>query len=404
LKHIAMVVWNTFQHDARVLKEAQTLARAGYHVTVFALDEPGKTCQYQDLEPGLAVRRVNRFPLRRRSAPSAPRARSREAVQPPASPLLWGARIISRGLVHANLAYQLARARADAVHAHDVNTLATAWIAARLARARLVYDAHEISTSREGYQAIRPLIGWIEKQLMPRADATITTTDLRAKFFARAYHVPRPLVLQNRPRLAELRPTPRIREELRLGENWPIVLYQGGLQQGRGLERLVLAASEVAQAYFVFIGGGRLEGRLRELVEERSLGSRVRFIPTVPLQQLASYTASADIGIQPLENTCFNHFTTDSNKLFEYTMAGLPVIASDLPEIGRIVRKYDLGLLVKPGNQRSLIDALNLLVSDVSLRCHCAEQARAASAELNWETQEEELVALYERVFTGHVA
>jgi glycosyltransferase involved in cell wall biosynthesis len=281
--------------------------------------------------------------------------------------------------------------------------LPTAWIAARLTRARLVYDAHEISTSREGYQAIRPLIGWIEKQLMPRADATITTTDLRAKFFARAYHIPRPLVLQNWPRLAEPRPSTRIREELRLEKDWPIVLYQGGLQQGRGLEHLVLAAREVPEAYFVFIGAGRLEGRLRELVAERNLGNRVQFVPTVPLEQLASYTASADIGIQPLENSCFNHFTTDSNKLFEYAMAGLPVVASDLPEIGRIVRKYDLGLLVKPGEQRSLVDALNRLVSDASLRRHYARQARAASAELNWETQEDELVALYERVLAGHV-
>lgn len=85
-------------------------------------------------------------------------------------------------------------------------------------------------------------------------------------------------------------------------------------------------------------------------------------------------------------------------------MAGLPVVASDLPEIARIVRKYDLGLLVKPGDRNSLIDALNVLVSDKGLRRHYAEHARAASTELNWETQEEELVALYKRLFAGHVA
>ena len=95
--------------------------------------------------------------------------------------------------------------RPDVVHAHDVNTLPTAWAAARRAGARLVYDAHEISTDREGYRELRGVIAWAEKRLMPRADATITTTEMRAKFFARAYGVPRPLVLQNRPRFAEPR-------------------------------------------------------------------------------------------------------------------------------------------------------------------------------------------------------
>ncbi len=391
-----MVVWNTCQHDARVLKEAQTLARAGYHVTVFALDEPGETKAEETLEERLCVRRVNRSPLRRHRAPkAAPPPQSGPAGERLASPLRWPLRIVSRGLVHANLAIQLAREKADVIHAHDVNTLPTAWLASRYARARLVYDAHEISTSREGYQAIRGFIAWIERWLMPRANGTITTTELRAKFFARAYHVARPLVLQNRPRFAQLRPGSRIRDELQLDHNWPIVLYQGGFQQGRGLERLILAAAEVANAYFVLIGGGRLEGRLRELVEQRNLGSRVRFIPTVPLEQLPSYTASADLGVQPLENTCFNHYTTDSNKLFEYAMAGIPMIASDLPEIGRIVRSYDLGLLVKPGDDRSLIHALNRIVADEGVRRCYAEKAGAAAAVLNWENQEDKLLALY---------
>src|SRR5690606_27547898 len=133
----------------------------------------------------------------------------------------------------------------DVVHAHDVNTLPTAWLAAALSGARLVYDAHEISTDREGYRPVRNLVAGIEKRLMPRADAAITTTTLRAKFFARAYGVPRPLVLANMPRLAEIPRSSRIRDALRLNREWPIVLYQGGIQQGRGLERLAQAAEHV---------------------------------------------------------------------------------------------------------------------------------------------------------------
>ncbi len=310
-------------------------------------------------------------------------------------------RILARLWTHAGLLWHMTRLRADVVHAHDVNTLPTAWLAAKLTGARLVYDAHEISTSREGYSSFRKLVALVEKALMPRADGSITTTEARAKFFARAYAIKRPVVLQNRPRRQQIRRSSRIREELGLDQPWPIVVYQGGVQQGRGLERLAHVAANVPDAYFVFIGGGRLDASLRSIVSTLRLEERVRFIPTVALAELPSYTASADIGVQPIENTCLNHYTTDSNKLFEYVQAGLPVVASDLPEIRRVVRAHDLGLLVRPGDSASLTEALRVLVADESKRKYYAAQSRKAAAVLNWESQEQELLALYDRVLSN---
>jgi glycosyltransferase involved in cell wall biosynthesis len=279
-----------------------------------------------------------------------------------------------------------------------VNTLPTAWIVSALTRSPLVYDAHEISTDREGYASFRSFVGWIEKRLVPRAVATITTTDTRAKFFARAYSIPRPLVLQNRPRLSTVERSQRIREELQLDQQWPIVLYQGGLQQGRGLERLVDAAAQVANAYFVFIGGGRLESVLKDRTRVLKLESRVHFIPTVSLEDLPYYTASADIGVQPIENTCLNHFSTDSNKLFEYIIAGLPIVASNLPEIRKVVREHHLGLLVQPGSTDELVAALNKLVMDSTLCKHYHLNSLRAAKQLNWEEQEHRLVELYKNL------
>jgi glycosyltransferase involved in cell wall biosynthesis len=296
----------------------------------------------------------------------------------------------------------MVKSKPDVVHAHDVNTLPTAWLASVLTRSPLVYDAHEISTDREGYASFRSLVGCVEKHLMPRAVGTITTTDTRAKFFARAYGVPRPLVLQNRPRFTSVARSQRIRDELNLKETWPIVLYQGGLQQGRGLERLVEASAEVPHAYFVFIGGGRLESILEERARFLGLEDRVHFIPTVSLADLPSYTASADIGVQPIENTCLNHFSTDSNKLFEYMMAGLPIIASDLPEVRKVVSKFNMGLLVKPGHTGELVEALNKLVKDPILCSQFRLNSLRAAKFLNWEAQEHNLIELYEKIRLEH--
>ena len=400
MARVAMIVWNEFLNDARVLKEAESLAAAGHRVTVHALHSPGVTLEREAVSNGVEVVRVARSPFWRMSRPvGGTRAVAANGGRiGRMSPVAQALRIAARGWTHLALLWLMVRLRADVVHAHDVNTLPTAWLAARLSRARLVYDAHEISTSREGYSSFRKLVGLVEKALMPSADGTITTTEARAKFFARAYGINRPVVLQNRPREQRPQASERIRQEMGLNEPWPIVLYQGGVQQGRGLERLARVAAQVPGAYFVFIGGGRLDASLRQIAQELRLEDRVRFIPTVSLADLPSYTASADIGVQPIENTCLNHYTTDSNKLFEYVQAGLPVIASDLPEIRRIVRQHDLGLLVPAGNSEALAVALRRMVGDAKLRAHHAARARTAAPALSWEVQEHLLVELYHRI------
>ncbi|WP_247620063.1 glycosyltransferase family 4 protein [Chromohalobacter moromii] len=403
---VSMIVWNEFLNDARVTKEAETLQEQGHQVIVHALHTPGRTQETEALESGVKVVRVARSPFWRLRKGKAQQATSKTASKaqpkgplPSMRPHRQLLRLMARLWTHAQLVYQLVKSRPDVVHAHDVNVLPTAWLAATLTRAPLVYDAHEISTDREGYAAFKGLVAWFERRIMPRAAGTITTTDARAKFFARAYGVERPVVLQNRPRLTVVARNDRIREELGLTQPWPIVLYQGGIQQGRGLPRLVEAAASVPDAYFVFIGGGRQERELYELREKLGLEDRVHFIPTVALSELPHYTASADIGVQPIENTCLNHFTTDSNKLLEYVIAGLPVVASDMPEIRKVVRQHELGLLIEPGNTKALAEAIQALVNDPAKRATYAGNAREAAQTLNWEDQEHLLVSLYRKIF-----
>jgi glycosyltransferase involved in cell wall biosynthesis len=387
---VAMLVWNTFRHDARVRSEAETLANAGYRVVIHALHAPVITERQEAFASGILIIRHGRTPGARQANPrGVANQRSRLGMMR----ILFASLLTQFAMIFA-----IVRSRPAVVHAHDANMLAAGWLAARLLRVPLVYDAHEISTGREGYKAIRGAVAALEKRIMPWAAGTITTTDARAKFFARAYRIPRPVVLQNRPRSWRGGPSTRIRDELRLENDWPIILYQGGLQPGRGLEDLVHAAADIPRAYFVFVGGGSLYTALTTLTGELGLESRVKFIDTVPLAELPWYTASSDIGVQPIENTCLNHFTTDSNKLFEYVMAGLPVVASRLPEIRRVVQVHELGLLVSPGNRGELIAALRRLVSDSDLRTHYAANARKATKMLNWESQEQALLDLYESI------
>ena len=399
-----MIVWNEFLNDARVLKEAETLQSAGYAVRVHALHTPGVTCEFEILPSGVEVKRIARSPLwkwrkkkRVQASANTSGAPVQSAPTAPLTPFRLCLRMIARVWTHMGLAWGMIRFRPDVVHAHDVNTLHTAWLVSKVTRAKLIYDAHEISTSREGYRFFRKAVAWLENKIMPRTVGNITTTDARARFFARAYGIPRPLVLQNRPRLTSVPRNNRLREELHLSCPWPLVLYQGGLQQGRGLDTLMRAVALVPDIYAVFIGGGRMRKALEQMCTELKLQERVFFIHTVPLQELPFYTASADIGVQPVENTCLNHLTTDSNKLFEYVMAGLPVIATNLPEIRKVVRRWDLGLLVESGNVEDLAVALSGLCADSVLRDSFREKAEVAAHHLNWETQEAAFLDFYRK-------
>ena len=194
----------------------------------------------------------------------------------------------------------------------------------------------------------------------------------------------------------------RIRAELNITDNFPIVLYQGGLQQGRGLHRIIDAARSVTNAHFVLIGGGRLEDTLKQQSIDAGLEARVHFIPTVALAELPEYTVSADIGVQAIENTCLNHFSTDSNKLFEYLVAGLPIVATNLPEIRKIVREFDLGCLVEPGDTIQLADAIQQLVDSEGLRKKFALNASNTAKELNWQAQEKDFIDAYTDVVNAN--
>ena len=116
------------------------------------------------------------------------------------------------------------------------------------------------------------------------------------------------------------------------------------------------------------------------------------------MAELPGYTASADIGVQPIENTCLNHYTTDSNKLFEYVIAGLPVVATDFPEIRKIVKNNAIGFLVPANDEQALSETIVELLSDRELLENFSNNAKITAQNLNWEAQEKCLINLYERV------
>ena len=369
-----MLLHKSVEFDSRVRREASALAAAGHDVSVLELAPVAD----QDTMDGF--RRVCAMP------PPWVRRRLPSAVYRPLM-LVW----FVRGIL---------RLRPQVVHAHDAAMLLPGIVGARLVGARLVYDSHELAASvpyRERSWAW--FVTAIERVIVPRCIAVITVSDGIAARLRQRYRLPAtPTVVRNVSAL-EVSGEGGLRRQLGLDREAPIVLHQGAPAPARGCDVLVEAIAHVDGARLVFLGdpepgyGEELTARIRE----RRLEARVSVLPSVPLDQLLAHTAEADVGVTLLQDTCENHRLALPNKLFEYIVAGVPVVASALPETERLVNAYGVGWCAVPDDPVALATVLRRALSergDPQLRGRLA----AAAADLRWSREQTRLSGLYDEL------
>jgi len=238
--------------------------------------------------------------------------------------------------------------RADLLVSNDLDTLPANHLAARIKRVPLVYDAHELFTEvpelagRPRVQRIwRAIEGWI----LPRLRYMVTVNASIAAVYHERYGVP-VHVVRNIPVPRALGPAPG-RAALGLPEDRFLLVLQGaGINVDRGGEEAVLAMRELPGAMLLVIGSGDAWPVLERLVGEHGLQDRVRLLGRMPYERLMDHTRAADLGLSLDKDTNLNYRYSLPNKLFDYLHAGLPVLASDLPEVAAVVRAHDCGVLL----------------------------------------------------------
>lgn len=369
---ICMSVFNDLSADQRVYREAKTLRDNGYEVTVIGIRDRGSGPPPN--WPGVTIKRIP-IKLTRRPFPKA------------------------RYLEHLlKLTRTLRGLRADVYHAHDLDTLLASYLASKLTGAKLVYDAHELMVEESAVQG-RPLtrtMWWLlESLLIGRADVVFTVNPSIAAELQKRYTIAPPQVLINCPQYRKTERTQKLRELLGIGPSKATILHLGGLLPGAGLEALVQAMSWVANGVLVFLGGGPAKSYLQNLVSSKGCEERVKFLDPVPLEMVHEYAASADVGLAVVKNSGLSYYLSLPNKIFEYMMAGVPIVASDFPERGKIVRENHIGLAVDPSNPRAIAEAIDLLLKDRDLHRQMVENCRKSARRYNWEREAQKLLAIY---------
>ncbi len=382
--HVVMLVRNRYTHDTRVEKEARTLTDAGHRVTIVADAGPG--LPERERRPEAEVRRV-------------PRSR----------PRIPGLRFV---LHEARLARVLSGLRPDALHAHDSNALVPVALAARARRVPFVYDAHDLWLGRPRrerssvYFALNQLYySAIERAFVPRAAATLTVSPPIAHHLERRYGLTGVDLVHNYPDAAP----PQDPADLRAlpgGEgipvDAPVVLYLGGLMGGRGLEELVDAMALVPGAHLALLGDGVLAGPLRRRAAERGIGGRLHLLPPVAPDQVVAVAASADVGVSPIVPSCLNYRYSLPNKLFQYMAAGIPVVASDFPQVRAIVEDAGCGFVVDTTRPPEIAEAIRGLIADPEeARRLGTDGRRAVERRYNWSSSADTLLEVYRRIIPG---
>jgi glycosyltransferase involved in cell wall biosynthesis len=210
-----------------------------------------------------------------------------------------------------------------------------------------------------------------------------------AKALDDIYHLAAPsLVVRNTPpfEAARFRPTcTQVR-----------VLYHGLIAPGRGLEAVIESVALWRPEFDLTIrgpGDAAYLQQLQRLAEQQEINHRVSFAAPIPMTTLVRAATDFDIGLFALPGNSRHNELALPNKFFEYVMAGLALCVTDLPEMGQLIRRHELGRTFARATPAEIAAAIN--ASDRTQLDQYKRNALAAAAELCWERESERLIAAY---------
>lgn len=266
--------------------------------------------------------------------------------------------------------------------ANDLDTLPANFFASRIRRIPLIYDSHELFTQvpelihRKRVQRV-----WkgIESWLVPKLDYALTVNYSIATIYRRLYGTPF-RVVRNVPEKLDHLPRTLGKEERQ------VIIYQGALNVGRGLELMIDVMEYLEDVLFVVVGTGDIEQVLKARVEQKQLGDRIEFKGRMLPEELMPITCQADLGISLEEDLGLSYRYSLPNKLFNYIQCQVPVLCSALPEMSRIVETYGIGISTGERNPEKLASIIRYMLKERSGGAWREALLKAAS-ELCWEKE-----------------
>lgn len=288
--------------------------------------------------------------------------------------------------------------RPTIVHCHDTIALPAAVLISIIKKSHLIYDSHELASKRRD---LTPFFGAAilrcEKFLWKWVDTFISVSPAIIDWYHKNIGEKESLLILNSPRFVNKNSTlcndKYFHKKFNIPNKAKVFIYVGILETGRGIETCLEAfCSEENKNHVVFLGAGRLGDKIKQHTKR---SPKIHLHAPVLHSEVVNIIASADYGLCFIENISLSDYYCLPNKLFEYAFAGLPILASNFPEIKRVIDQYNLGVTCEP-NAQAIVET----VSNAKLSNHCAKSVDLS--ELSWAKQAERLISRYQSILNNN--
>jgi len=283
------------------------------------------------------------------------------------------------------LIIKLLKNKYDVYSAIDLDTALAHFAASKWHKKPMCLDAHEYYLGLPEIQH-RPLTKWfwqsLERFIYPTIKKAYTVNESIAKLYETEYNI----------EMSVVRNCPELRETVSEKEEY--ILYQGALNEGRGLEELITAMQWVDMPLKI-AGSGTIDKELQNLVNTLNLNDKITFLGYILPKDLEQVTHSAYIGINLLKGDCLNYYYSLANKFFDYMHADVPQLSMNFPEYRLINQKYKVALLVEHLNPKHIAENLNKLINNKNLYEKLTSYCKAAKQVFNWQKEKEKLIRFY---------
>ena len=285
---------------------------------------------------------------------------------------------------------ELFKTNADLYFAEDLYTLPFVTAIAKLKRAKVYYNSRELYAFLGGLRNrpfLQSIVTRVEKFFITKVDLVLTTGEMDSEFIEKFYGIKNTLVIRNIPLLQ----TPTAKIDFRKLYNIPddklILLYQGVLLEGRGVQMIMRTMVKLTNTVLVILGDGEQKNNFQKLAQQLNISERVFYAGTIGQRELINYTAGGDVGLSLIENISVSYYHALPNKLFEYIMAGLPVLCSDLPQMKKIVEEYKVGESISVENENNIYFTLKRWSESPELLKSYRNNCLLAAQKLNWQEE-----------------
>ena len=278
------------------------------------------------------------------------------------------------------------------VHCHDTPLLPAAVLLAWLCRAKVIYDAHELESDKNGQTALVSRGTYLlEKVSWGGVDGFVTVSGSIMRWYESRFARKESELVLNSPVIGAIagQAERRFHQKYGIPEEQLVFVYLGLFVPGRGVEKLLeVFSSQGVQAHIVFVG----RGPLRAMIERSAQGNpRVHVHGAVPHDQVVPLVKSADYGVCLVEKVSLSDYYSLPNKLFEYAFAGVPVLASNFPDMQELVERFSLGACTAD-------DEASITQAVMRLQASGRQRVTTDLAPLGWAAQADHLRGLYRRV------